>query len=312
VPFDYEPDALEPTGWLDFLDELWGDDPESVSLLAEWFGYILSGATRLQKILGIIGPIRSGKGTICRVLKGLIGAGNVTAPTLASFGQNFGLQDMIGKSVAIIGDVRLGGGEQNAVVERLLSISGEDNITLDRKYKDPWTGQLPTRIMFVSNELPRFGDASGAVATRCLVLETRESWLGKEDPDLTAKLLNELPGILNWALDGLTALNKRGRFSEPQSSADITAALADLVSPVSAFVREYCQRGPHEEVNVKTLYQKWKSWAEENGQRAGSAQTFGRNLRSVVPNLRVTRPRTGPDDSQERVYRGVGLKGGAI
>jgi putative DNA primase/helicase len=308
VPFDFEPDCLDPTGWLEFLDELWPDDPESVQLLQQWFGYVLSGQTSLQKILGIIGPIRSGKGTICRVLKGLVGDRNVTAPTLSSFGQNFGLQDLIGKPVAIIGDVRLGGGEQHAVVERLLSISGEDTITLDRKYRDPWTGQLPTRIMFVSNELPRFGDASGAIATRCLVLETRRSWLGEEDTELTARLLRELPGILNWALDGLELLHKQGRFTEPQSSVETLTALADLVSPTSAFVRDCCLRGQLLEVQCSELYRAWKLWAEDNGQRAGSAQTFGRNLRAVIPGLRVSRPRIGPDDSQIRVYSGIALK----
>jgi putative DNA primase/helicase len=307
VPFDYQPDTLEPEGWLTFLDQLWPDDPDSVNLLQQWFGYVISGATNLQKILGILGPIRSGKGTICRILKGLVGERNVTAPTLSSFGQNFGLQDLIGKPVAIIGDVRLGGGEQHAVVERLLSISGEDTITLDRKYRDPWTGQLPTRIMFVSNELPRFGDASGAIATRCLLLETTRSFLGEEDPDLTARLLPELPAILSWALDGLQTLSELGWFTEPHSSVDARTVLADLVSPVSAFVRERCDRGALLEVEIKKLYRAWREWAEDNGHKPGSAQTFGRNLRAVISGLRVTRPRTGGDD-RVRVYSGVGLK----
>jgi putative DNA primase/helicase len=261
----------------------------------------------LQKVLGIVGPIRSGKGTICRVLRGLVGDRNVTAPTLSSFGEHFGLQDLIGKPIAIIGDVRLGGGEQQAVVERLLSISGEDTITLDRKYRDPWTGQLPTRILFVSNELPRFGDASGAIATRCLILETHKSWLGEEDKDLTARLLTELPGILNWSLAGLQTLDERGRFSEPQSSIEIITALADLVSPISAFVRDCCRRG-HLQQEVKQAYQAWRSWADENGHPPGSAQTFGRNLRAVIPGLRVIQPRTGPTGKQERHYVGFALR----
>jgi putative DNA primase/helicase len=308
VPFDFDADSREPTEWLEFLDELWPDDAESITLLQQWFGYILSGDTGLQKILGLLGPIRSGKGTICRVLRALVGSRNVTAPTLSSFGQNFGLQDLIGKPVAIIGDVRLGGSEQHAVVERLLTISGEDTITIDRKYRDPWTGQLPTRIMFVSNELPRFGDASGAIATRCVILETTRSWLGREDRDLTARLLGQLPAILNWSLDGLKDLSELGRFTEPQASLDAVTALADLVSPISAFLRDCCDRHPELEVPCAELYRHWRNWAEDNGQRPGSAQTFGRNLRSVISGLRVGRPRIGPDDSQVRVYVGVAPK----
>jgi putative DNA primase/helicase len=173
-------------------------------------------------------------------------------------------------------------------------------LTVDRKYRDPWTGTLPTRFVFISNELPRFGDVSGAIASRFIVLTLRESWLGREDHDLTRKLLAELPGILAWALDGLERLHEQDRFTDPKSSTDAIIALADLVSPASAFVRDRCVAGPGFEVHCDQLYQTWSSWAEDNGHHAGSAQTRGRNLRAVVPGLRTTRPRDG--DARERRY----------
>ena len=65
-------------------------------------------------------------------------------------------------TLAIISDARLGGGNVHQVVERLLSVSGEDMLTIDWKYLEPWTSTLRTRFLVISNELPRFGDASGA------------------------------------------------------------------------------------------------------------------------------------------------------
>lgn len=189
VPFNYEPDASVPARWLQFLDELWPDDPDSIAALQQFVGYLVSGRTDLHKILLLIGPTRAGKGVIARVLKQLIGKNNVTGPTLASLGQNFGLQDLIGKPLAIISDARLAGSNVHQVVERLLSVSGEDTLTIDRKYRDPWTGQLPTRFVVISNELPRFGDASGAIAHRFVALTLEHSWLGRENPNLTAELI---------------------------------------------------------------------------------------------------------------------------
>jgi putative DNA primase/helicase len=189
-------------------------------------------------------------------------------------------------------------------VERLLSISGEDILTVDRKYREPWSGSIPARFVIISNELPRFGDASGAIASRFIVLTLRGSWLGREDPDLTRSLLKELPGIFEWALDGLERLHGQGRFTEPVSSIDATTALADLVSPTSAFVRECCVTGPGEAVPCDGLYEAWRTWAEENGHHAGSSQTFGRNLRAVVPDLRTGRPRS---NDHARCYQGVSL-----
>jgi putative DNA primase/helicase len=201
LPYDYDPAAAVPRRWLRFLRQLWPGDRQSRRLLQEWFGYLLSGETNLHKILLLVGPPRSGKGTIARVATALVGRGNTAGPTLASLGTNFGLSPLLGKALAVVSDARLGS-DTNTVVERLLSISGEDAITVDRKYRDPWTGRLPVRFTILSNELPNLGDASGAVATRFLVLTLTRSWLGEEDPALTDALLEELPGILLWALQG--------------------------------------------------------------------------------------------------------------
>jgi putative DNA primase/helicase len=305
VPFDYSPNAAIPTRWFDFLAQLWPDDPDAIAALQEWFGYVISGRTDLHKVLLLIGPTRSGKGTIARVLKALVGDGNAAGPTLASLGTNFGLSPLIGKPLAIVADARLAGGAHQ-IVERLLSISGEDMLTIDRKYREPWSGTLPTRFTIISNELPRFGDASGAIANRMIVLTMRWSWLGREDPQLTRVLLNELPGILGWALDGLDRLNLNGRFTEPASSTDAALSLADLASPVSAFTRDCCVIGPEYEVLITDLFTMWKRWCDDNGRdRPGTVQTFGRDLRAVVPGLSTVRPRDG--SNRERHYQGVGL-----
>ena len=100
----------------------------------------------------MVGPKRSGKGTIARVLTTLLGEANACAPTLAGLATNFGLQPLIGKLLAIIGDARLSGRvDVHVIAERLLSISGEDLITIDRKYQDAWTGKLPTRFLLMSS-----------------------------------------------------------------------------------------------------------------------------------------------------------------
>lgn len=303
VPFDYANDAPLPDRWLTFLDELWPGDSDSIIALQEFFGYVVSGHTDQHKILLLIGPTRAGKGVIARVLKALVGRGNHAGPTLASLGTNFGLAPLIGKSLAIVSDARLGNGNVHQVVERLLSISGEDMLTIDIKYNEAWTGTLPTRFLVISNELPRFGDASGAIANRFIVLTMNQSWLGREDTSLTDKLLEELPGIFAWALDGLAGLAAKNRFTEPRSSLDAILALQDLVSPVAAFVRDRCRRGPSE-VPVDDLWSAWKVWAESNGHRPGNKQWFGRDLRAVVPGLRVVQH---GDEARLRVYRGIAL-----
>src|SRR5262249_31086495 len=149
------------------------------------------------------------------------------------------------------------------------------------------------------------GDASGAIASRFILLTLSESWLGRENTTLTNELLEELPGIFNWSLDGLARLQAQGRFTTVRSSEDALGALHDLVSPVSAFVRDRCELGPFE-VEVETIYDNWKRWAEDNGHKVTSVQTFGRDLRAVVPGVRMARPRHG--EGRKRAYHGIQLR----
>jgi putative DNA primase/helicase len=136
VPFAYDATAPKPQRFLDFLDELFQQEPEAVDALSEWFGYVISGRTNLQKMLLMVGPTRGGKGVIARILTALIGKPNVCGPTLSSFAGEFGLAPLLSKSLAIISDVRFSGKGANVVVERLLSISGEDTLTINRKYHE--------------------------------------------------------------------------------------------------------------------------------------------------------------------------------
>ncbi|MBQ1089181.1 phage/plasmid primase, P4 family [Streptomyces sp. B93] len=307
VPFPYDPAATAPT-WERFLAQIWPDAPDAITALQEWFGYVLSGRTDQQKILLMVGPSRSGKGTIARVLKELVGKDNLAGPTLAGLGTNFGLSTLVGKPLAVISDARLSGSDNNSqVVERLLTISGEDTIDIDRKYRQPWTGKLPTRLMILSNELPYFGDSSGVIARRFIVLNMTVSWLGKEDPTLTERLTAEMPGIINWALNGLARLQATGRITEPVSSREAVTTMQDTASPTSAFIRERCTTGPTCSVPVNTLWAVWREWAEDNGVKAvGTKQMFGRNLLSVVPQLSRTRPRD-TYGRQVATYNGITL-----
>ena len=310
LDFAYDPDAPEPERWLAFLDELWPDDEVSIQVLQEIIGYVLAGGTSLQKLFLLVGPPRSGKGTILRVVKGLLGDHNVAGPTLSSLTQNFGLSPLIGKPLASISDARLGTrADSQVAVERLLSISGEDAITVDRKYRDPWTGTLPTRFVIVTNEVPAFSDASGALASRFIILTLTRSFLGHEDPGLTNRLLEERSGIFNWAIEGLDRLRERGYFEMPPTSLGALRHLEDLASPVSAFVREECTVGGGLQVDKDDLWDRWKTWAGEEGMpKTGTKAVFFRDLRAAVPGSKPRRLRG--EDGRKPIWEGVALRSG--
>lgn len=310
VDYPFDQDAAQPVEWLRFLTSLWGDDWQSICVLCEFFGYCLTPDTSQQKLLMIVGPKRSGKGTILRILRALVGQSNVAAPTLSSLCERFGRWPLLGKSVAIISDARLSGrADQAVIVERILSVTGEDAQTIDRKNLQPVTVKLPTRFVIVTNELPRLGDASGALVSRMLLLRTVNSFYGHEDHGLTDRLLGELSGIFLWAVTGWQSLRERGRFVQPESSLQMLDELNDLSSPVGAFVREACEVDPAATVPVDSLYAEWRRWCEAGGKmRPTDKATFGRDLSALLPSVRKHRPRIGEDRQRTYVYEGLELR----
>jgi len=306
IPTDYDPAAPPPTRWLEFLRQLWGEDRDSPRLLQQWFGYALSGRTDLHKALLVVGPKRSGKGTIGRILTALIGPRNVVAPTLAGLTGNFGTEPLIGKSLALIGDARLKR-DVDVVTERMLSIIGEDSITVDRKNRGAWTGRLPTRFMVLTNELPQFNDASAAITSRFVTLSLENSFFGQENHGLTEELLTELPGILNWALDGLDDLDEIGRLAVPAASAEAMQEMEDSASPMSAFLRDECVLGSEHEVRNDEFLHAYRRWLDSNGYTFPlTDQKIGKDRKSAAPS---TGKKKGPPDLHgRRVYVLTGVR----
>jgi putative DNA primase/helicase len=309
LPYGFDPTATCPK-WLAFLGELWPDDPESIEALRQWFGYLLTPDTRRHKMAMLVGPTRCGKGTIGRVLLAMLGEENCAAPKLSSLATSFGLWPLVGKPAALIADARLSGRMDGvAILETLLSITGEDAQDIHRKNLPAVTGiKLPTRFTVLTNELPDMRDASGAFSARVLLLKLTEDFLGREDEALTDRLKTELPGILNWAIRGWESLRSRGRFIQPASGAAMLDALRDMGSPVGQFVRERCQVGAGFMVSVPELFGEWKEWCQSAGRdKPGTVQTFGKQLSSVCPRVEIARPRND-DGGRTRHYEGIRLR----
>jgi putative DNA primase/helicase len=308
LTFAFDPKASAPERWLAFLRQLWGVDRGEVGFLQEWAGYLLTADTSQQKIAFLVGPKRSGKGTICRVFTDLVGRSNVCNPTLGSLGGNFGLQPLLDKTSAFVTDARLDGrADGSLIVERLLSISGEDSQTVDRKHLTAVTGKLPVRFTLVSNELPKLKDSSGALASRLIILRFVRCFYGQEDHALTRALGKELPGILLWAMEGWKRLAARGHFIPPASSTGLVREMEELSSPISAFLRERCRRGDAERVETRRAWGAWEAWCRGRGQQPGTAQSFGRDLRSALPGLETKTARDPGDGQVLREYRGFRL-----
>jgi putative DNA primase/helicase len=282
----YDADAECPE-WLKFLSVVWSDQ-QSRDTLQEIFGYLLTADMKQQKLFGIVGPPRSGKGTIGRVIEALLGRDTIGRPAMADFGYQFGLEPLIGKSLAIMSDVRLDNSVSAAMLsERLLAISGEDGITVTRKHQSAWGGQLRIHFLLLTNELPKFKDPSGALPSRFILLKTQRSFLGKEDYDLYPRLARELPGILNWAIEGWMRLEERGHFIQPEESIEMAEHMTSIANPIAEFISDECIKSGS--IHKVDLYKRYLKWCEDLKNHALAMPVFFRDLRAYLPDLKFGR-----------------------
>src|SRR3954467_1708292 len=90
-------------------------------------------------------------------------------------------------------------------------MTGGDSITCRALYSSYETYVPQFKLWLATNALPHITGTDESIWRRIHVVEfpvTIPS--GERDPNLFEKLAAELPGVLNWALDGLAEWNASG------------------------------------------------------------------------------------------------------
>jgi putative DNA primase/helicase len=306
LPHRFDVSASCPQ-WLEFLREVFDGDQERIDTLGQWFGYNLIADNRQHKIAMLIGPPRSGKGTTMAVMSAMLGKHNIANTSLASLGGRFGLEPLVGKLSALIDEGHVGKfSDTSQILERLKAISGGSEQTVDRKGVAAMSSvALKIRFTMAVNELPRLSDSSAAMRARLLVIPYFNTYEGNEDFGLVDRLLTEIPGITNWALDGPRQLRKNGRFINPSAGEEILREFVYLSSPAKSFVDECCLVNSDASIRRDDLQLAWHIWCDENGHVPGSGADFGRKLRAVIPRIGDIRKKI--EGRRERHYTSLNL-----
>jgi putative DNA primase/helicase len=211
----------------------------------------------------------------------------------------------VGKLAALVGDGHLGRqSDAVGILERLKSVTGGDPQNVDRKNAPELANVvIKARFTVAVNELPRFPDASAALRSRMLVIPFRVSFEGREDVELGDRLLEEIPGVTNWALRGLLDLRESRRFLQPGAGSGLLDEFGRLSSPVRAFLEDRCEFGPDYWVKTADLRAVWQDWCRRHGHEAGSDTAFGAKVQAADP--RIGRGRRREAGALPYVYTGV-------
>lgn len=322
--FDWDPQAKCPR-WERFLEEIFPGDWEAQDFVEEWMGYCMTEETKFQKAAMFIGQTRSGKGTILRVIEQLVGTQSYTGLDFSDWLQNVNSAEaIIGKRVAGFSDatVKEGklwgrnfdvGGIDNKSRGMLLRIIGEDTVTLGRKYLGAWTGRLPTKVIWLSNDVPNLNDRSGAMQVRFIKLQFTQSFVGRGDPLLTSKLETELPGIAVRCVGAYQRLCRRNEFVQPASGDALNLEVMKASSPMAKMAYECFALDPKEWIFKEVALQDCGEWCGRTGHHqlwlSINEKNFGAKLAEVPGFEGILEPKEfRPVRGQPRAWPGIRRK----
>ena len=200
------------------------------------------------------------------------------------------------------------GGVSHTSQELLLNITGRDVLTIGRKYRGAWHGQLRLKIIMISNKVPNFNDP--VLVSRFIKVHFGQSFEKREDVDLRNKLKAEISGIAARCLTAYRRLIERGKFIQPQSGVELERKVLAESDPWIAFVNDTFVIDVAGMVNCAVAKLKFETWCDEHGRSdlllsAPTASLLTQRLKSVegLEALRTFRPHGGV-----RQYVGLRLK----
>lgn len=297
----FDPAARSPR-WDAFLDRIMAGDAELIAFLQRVVGYLLTGLTSEQCLFLFLGSGANGKSVFLNVMQRLLGdyARQTPAETLMVRDGRSASNDIArlqGARLVCTSEVEDGQRFAESLVKQL---TGQDVITGRFLYAEPFEFRPQFKIAIAGNHPPIIrGDDPAAWRRIKLVPFTVTIPEDERDPELVDKLCAELPGILNWALEGLRDWREHG-LQPPEAVRAATEEYRTDMDVLRAWIDECCALDAGAWAASRELYDSYQKWARENTQWVMSRQKFGRRMKE-----RFQQERRGGGSHKERGFRGL-------
>jgi P4 family phage/plasmid primase-like protien len=263
LPYDFDEKAVCPL-WQKTLAEIFQNDQDKIQTLQEFFGCCLVPDSHFQKALLLVGESFTGKSTILNALEHMIGSDNYSVVKFNYFRTPYYLATMVHKLVNIIHNVS---GKDAKKFEKFetefkIIVSGQE-IVSKQKYRKPLEFRPYCKFAMAMDKIP---PAFKSLSNYFLIITCERVFAPHEENySLKDQLLTELPGILNWALEGLKRLRERGGFFRDAYMKEHIEEMRLQNNPVAAWAKENIRIEMGAELLKGEAYQKYDVWCGLNG-----------------------------------------------
>ena len=303
-PYDFNRDLHYPN-WVKFLASL-DFDLDTLSKLQEWAGYCLLPMVQgnLQKSLFFIGEGANGKSVFLETLAAVLD--NVSHLELSELFDRFKIAELECKLANICTDV-----ETSKVMDaRFKKIVAGEPQSAERKFKEPFEFQPFAKILFSANDFIPTKDRTHGYYRRFDILKFNRIFKTEEQkPELLQELKEEVPGIFNWALEGLERLSQQNWIMTKSSYMEnCHNEFKRATNPLQLFIEEECVLEGNATVDSNEFRSSYKHYCEDKGYKPLSDNKLGQDLKR----LGINKSRIRTEEGRINLYEGIQLLSGSV
>lgn len=255
-------------------------DKDCRKVLAEYMGYVFVNNLKLEKAVILYGSGANGKSVFFEIINAILREENICSYSLQNLTKYDSYQraELANKLLNYASEIN---GKLEASIFKQL-VSGEP-VEARQIYGKPFVMRDYGKLMFNCNELPKEVEQTNAFFRRFIIIPfTQTIPEAEQDPELAKKIINnELSGVFNWILDGLSRILSQKRFTQ---SALVKAQIDTYRKESDSVAMFMDDEGYTPSINgyisLKFMYDEYKSYSLNNGYRPCSIRTLSERLRS--------------------------------
>lgn len=280
LPFEYNPNAKAPL-FETYLNKVL-PDKERQNVLAEYLGFVFikhgSNILKEEKALILYGTGANGKSVFFEIVSALLGSENTSNFSLQSLTNENGYfrAKIANKLVNYASEIN--GKLESSIFKQL--VSGEP-VEARLPYGEPFTLKQYAKLIFNCNELPKDVEHTNAYFRRFLIIPFDVTIpTHEQDKQLHTKIIeNELSGVFNWVLEGLSRLLEQKRFTDCEAIQQAVEQYKTQSDSVKMFIDENgYKNSPNDYRLIKEFYTEYRIYCNDDGFKPVNKSNFIKRL----------------------------------
>jgi putative DNA primase/helicase len=279
---EYDPEATCPQ-WMEFLTDIFGGDEAIMQAVQRMVGYTLTGDTSEQCLFFAYGTGKNGKSVFFNALEALFGEYYGRAPSEMIMMNKYSqipsdVAQLKGQRMVVTSEI---GENRRLDEERIKDLTGGDTVTARKMHQDWFKFRCTHKLWIFGNHKPVLTGVDLGIRRRFRIIPfevTIPEEKRRPMRDLLDAFRAELPGILNWALEGYVRYREAGLLDTEKMTSALSAYFSDM-DIVGQFLKECCEEIPSQVTLVKKIWEPYKGWCDDIGERAQAGRRFNQSLR---------------------------------